>query len=560
MTQFQYHPMHMHIHSCFQPGASMAMQMQNAKKLGMEYIWITDHDSRMGAKKTPVTGISFEKGSRMIQESEKDFYGFELTEYDEKANLTERTEQKKLLLCAKANENSCWQNAGVHFVSSRTRHTASLLNGITLEIGIETEGISSDARLILAVKLSQRPPECIPARMLYVLGNIDGLESAHTQILPLEIRNGKTVLSLSEDVSREEDIGGLDNTFDTVQVILQVRNGAELNVSVKDLKIHTEYSYKDIQLQRKQVAAEIGNKIGVTPFVSFEISSAGEHKNCFSTDVPLIDYETLGFQVTHREAVSHVKKHSGIFAVNHPLAIEPLKRHHLSETEKLRVVAKMAAELLANRADGATLIEVGFPMGRNNFTLEEYTMLWDLLSQGGLFLCGYGSSDSHRDNNGWFDGNNFVAYVAADATQTYPIPEKTFIASMKRGNVYTGDPCVLQGQISFETEDGFPMGTVFDTKDTQKTNIRFCVDHVKNGWEFRLIENGNVLYRETLTEGYYEHHSVLEAGLDAVRFQRAEMYDENGRCILLTNPIYLVDTAQASFDIPTERLAKGRII
>ena len=558
MTKFHYHPMHMHIHSCFQPGASMAMHMANAKKLGMEYIWFTDHDSRMGAKKNPVTGISFETGKRIIQENEKDYYGFELSEYEEKAEFYEKTEENKLLMCAKADKREEWQSAGVHFVSNRTRHTASLLNGITLEMGLEAKGISDNARLIISVKLSQRPPECMPARILYVLGNTEELNTPHTQILPLVIENSKVVLPLSDDVSDDENIGGKDNTFDTIQITLQVKNEAYLSVSVNDFKIHMAHSFETIQSMRKQVAAELEKKMGVMPFASFEISSAGEHKNCFSADVPLIDYEKENFEVSHAEAVAHVKKHGGIFAVNHPLAINPLKRHNLSEKEKLRVIAKMAAELLANRADGATLIEVGFPSGRNNFTLEEYTLLWDLLSQGGLFLCGYGSSDSHRNNDGWFNGNNFAAYIAADDEMEYPIPESVFTDSMKQGNVYTGDPCILQGSICFETIDGYPMGTVFDAKDRTEIILRFKAENVKDGWKFRLIENGNTICEEMLSKGDYTHESILKVSLDAVRFQRAEMYDENGRCILLTNPIYLVDTEQAVFDIPQERLVKGR--
>ena len=53
MKQYAYHPMHMHIHTCFQPGASMAAHMHNARALGMRYIWFTDYDTRTGVKKNP---------------------------------------------------------------------------------------------------------------------------------------------------------------------------------------------------------------------------------------------------------------------------------------------------------------------------------------------------------------------------------------------------------------------------------------------------------------------------------------------------------------------------
>jgi len=558
MTKYQYHPMHMHIHTCFQPGASIAMQMYNAQKLGMEYIWLTDHDNRMGAKKMPVEGFVFDSESLIKQETEKDYFGFEITEYERSANLLHNidTEKKQLNMQATASDDAEWQSAGIHLVSTRARHTASLLNGVTLKMGLAAENIGENARLMIDIRLSQRPPECVRAHLLYVLGEVEGLEDIHTQILPLTMENGTVTLPISEDISCDENIGGCDNTFDTVSIVLQVRNRAELNVKIKDFAISLERHFEDANIFRKKIAAEVGSHYGVTPFVSFEISSAGEHKNCFSTHVPVIDYKKENYQVTHEQATEYVKECGGMFAVNHPLAINPLKRHSLTEKERLRVVAKMASELLANGADGARLIEVGFPMGRNNFPMEEYTMLWDLLSQGGLFLCGYGANDCHRDNVGWFDGNNFAAYIAADASLEYPIAEEVFTDSMRRGNVYTGNPCVLTGEIAFETENGHPMGTVFPRKKHPEIHIIFKAEQVKKGWEFRLIENGNVVYTETLTDGAYTHRSVLQKGLDTVRFQRAELYDENGVCILLTNPIYMVNTEQAAFEIPTERLVK----
>lgn len=45
MKNYTYYPMHMHLHSCFQSGASMESHMYNAKCLGMKYIRFTDHDS-----------------------------------------------------------------------------------------------------------------------------------------------------------------------------------------------------------------------------------------------------------------------------------------------------------------------------------------------------------------------------------------------------------------------------------------------------------------------------------------------------------------------------------
>lgn len=255
------------------------------------------------------------------------------------------------------------------------------------------------------------------------------------------------------------------------------------------------------------------------------------------------------------DAVRHVKAHGGIFAINHPLAIEPLKRKDFSKTQRDRIVAKMAVCLLSNHAYGADLIEVGFPAGRNGFSLEEYVTLWDLLSMGGLFLCGYGSSDSHRNNDGWFDGNNFAAYIAAESSLQHPICEDIFVHSMKKGMVYTGNPIKIKGEVRFETADGFQMGSVFKSEERGEVDIVFYMEHTEPGWQFQLIENGDICFSESLNGGAFAHTSLLRTGKTAVSFRRAAVYDENGMCILLTNPIYLVQTQEAAFAIPECRLA-----
>ncbi len=555
---YNYYPMHMHIHTCFQPGSSMASHFYNANKLGMHYIWFTDHDVRTGRKKVPVTGFSFDSESMMKDEGNGLYHGFEITEYETAAHLSHSidTKNRTLTLSVKASKSQNWQSTGIHFVSSGARHTAALLMDVCLKLNVMLEKISPDSRLIFDIRLSQRPPSLKLAHILYVLGDAEGLSAPHTQIIPLETCGGALCLPISEDVSEEADIGGKDNVFDTISVVLQVKNSTQFSVSLNNFEIEVNKFFEEAHQAQKKLAAQVGSRYGVTPFVSFEISDAGEHKNCFSTAVPTIDYAKRNFQVSNMEAVKHVKSNGGIFAINHPLAINPLKRNNFSENQRSQIVAKMAACLLACRAYGADLIEVGFPVGRNGFSLEEYVMLWDLLSMGGLFLCGYGSSDSHRNNDGWFDGNNFATYLAAESNLMYPICEEVFIRAMKKGMAYTGNPVKLKGRISFETADGYQMGTVFKAEENKEIHLKFFIEHTEPGWEFRLVENGSVCYTQRLDGGAFAHESVLQSGLTAVSFQRAEVYDENGTCILLTNPIYLVKTDEAAFEIPACRLAK----
>ena len=551
--KYTYHPMHMHLHAACDHGASMAMHMHNASCLGMRYIWFTDHDTRTGTKKHPVHGFSFDAPS-LMKKDPGGFSGFQ--PINDAITCAVDPQSKQLRLALKAPDSPDWCSSGVFFLSSGTRHTCPLAANVTLQLDLKDFPRDADTRLIFKITLSQRPPELKKAHLLYVLGNPDGLDAPHTQIIKLQPHCGKITLPVSEDVSEDPAIGGRDNAFDTLSILLQARNGAEATAALGDFRIHIEKSYEQVHLALKEAAKKAGANFGITPFVAFEVSGAGEHKNCYTTAVPTIDYQKHGYNVPVWEAVKHIKDHGGIFAINHPFAISVLKRKTFSPAERMQILTKMLAELTANRAYGAHLIEAGFPEGRNGFSLEEYLLLWDMLSSSGLFLSGYGCSDSHRDNTGWFEGNNFAAYIGVCAELRHPIAEEAFVEAMKAGRMYTGDPTKLQGAVAFQTASGHPMGSVFLSAYSDTVPLVFSAENTRPGWEFRLMENGHLLYSQQITEEAFTWHSVLKLGKTTVNFQRAELYDETGRCILLTNPIYLINTDLFAGELPAHRIAK----
>ena len=68
------------------------------------------------------------------------------------------------------------------------------------------------------------------------------------------------------------------------------------------------------------------------------------------------------------------------------------------------------------------------------------------------------------------------------------------------------------------------------------------------------VENGLCVYTEQITSNTFSHESILKVGNLSVNFQRAELWGENGRCILVTNPIYLIQTELFAGDIPYDRI------
>ncbi len=554
---FKYYPMHMHLHASCDLGASMALDMYNANKLGMNYIWFTDHDTRMGLMENYITKYSF--GDGLFKTDGKRAEGFE--KINEQTELIVNTHDKTLTINSNKSGDE-WSSSGVYFKSSGKRHTFSLAGELTVSVDLKEFFPDENARLIFAAKLSQRPPEMKNAYMLYVLGDTDGLESEYNQVIPLKQTSGTIIFNLSKDVSKEVPIGGKDNAFDTLYIVLQTKNDVVAAAKVGDFEIVRGNICEGLRQGLQKAADKAGEIYNVKPFVAFEISGAGEHKNCFSTSVPVIEYYKNDYQVSEAEAIEHVKKYGGIFAINHPFVTSNIKKiskemNGLDEETKKALFNDTYNEFVNNNALGATLMEVGFPDGRR-FEFEYYLKLWDMLALDGIFLSGYGANDCHANNDGWFEGNNFVAYIGVDENLTYPIDVEYFTEAMKKGRMYTGDPTALKGEVRFETENGIQMGSVVVADETDSVKIKFSAENIKNGWKFRLVENSNVIESITINEPRFEYESILKLNENKVAFQRAELYNEKGKCVLLTNPIYMVNKEFAVEHKEDERLTERR--
>lgn len=544
-----YEPMHMHLHTCHQPGGSMEGHIYNASRLGMRYIRFTDHDTRTGRGKNPIDCFDFTLGEPVISD-EKGKYGFEFFG-DPEVEFSEG----KMKISA-SSDGAEYKSFGTYFFSSGTKHTVSLIAEVALTLGLKFK-TKGDAHVYLDVRLSQRPPEHIPAHLIY---SFDGFlkTSQGTLRLPLSVsEDGVYRLELSEDLREQWDIGGLDNVFDTVTVTAETRNGGYAEIILDDFKIEAKYGYDDVIVRQRAVADRIGRKYGVKPFVTTEISGAGQHKNVFSTSVPVINYSECEGSLGDFDAAEHVKAHGGIFAYNHPFENDKYKKCKDLTREAVELsVIKEAASLISAGLYGATLMEVGFVEGRGCFELRDHLRLWDIISLSGLFITGYGDSDSHKNHQSWFEGNNFATWVGVDENIPFPVPEEELIRAMKAGNVYMGDPVFLKSEISFTSGNSAMGSVVYKKRDSVK--MSFSIKAPIPDSTVRIIVDGGVFIEEKINSADkytidFEFYPEF-----ALSFARVELYNPDGRCIMLTNPIYVVDPNTFRGDVPKERLNEGK--
>ena len=535
----------MHIHTCYQPGGSMESHIYNASHLGMHYIRFTDHDTRLGTMNAKVYGFDFKKGELVQRSSDGREVGWRLVG---KPEIVFDENGVTLKNCG-----TVPSDVGLELYSSGKRHCVSMLSKVTLTISLSAE-LTDGSSIVVDIRMSQRPPDYKPAHLCYYLGK-EPSPSPHTVYLPLpEGDNGVYTLNLSEDLRSLGEIGGLDNALDSILLLTECQDGGKVVLKVGELSIQNVYQFNDTLERQRKLADEIGARYGVKPFVTFEISGAGQHKNCFSTKVPAINYYERDYKVSEREAIDHVKRHGGIFAYNHPFENDRYKKLSLTEQEKHREIERETANLISCRALGATLMEVGFVENRGVFTLADHLKLWDTLGLSGIFITGYGDSDSHFSSRGWFKDNNFASWIAAPECEAFPVSEESFIDSMKAGRVYMGDPVYLKDSVEF-TADGCEMGSVF--YDTLEHKCVFKAKNVKKDYRIRIIINGDCA-KEYLQEN--DGDLLLEWELSCEKFRsvalsRVEMYNAESRCIMLTNPIYFANPDRIACDIATERIA-----
>ncbi len=553
--EFTYHPMHMHLHTCHQPGASMESHMYNAKLLNMHYIRFTDHDTRTGTKSKSCNSFDFDCGSLICEDLPGHWCGWEETYGEPKVSFRDGA-----MVLSESNDSPTPKVSGYGFKSSEKRHTASLIADVTLTLEFELE-LQGDAGLVLDVRMSQRPPDYEPAHLHYTIGNVEPLDTPHKAVIPLTISpDGYYQLKLSQDVLKEgvcEVVGGLDNVFDSLAIKLVAKNGGRAVCKLKSFHIDVEHGFDDVIKRQRVLADEIGKKYDIKPFVTTEISGAGQHKNCFSTCVPVIDYAACNYNITQEEAIDHVKKYGGVFSYNHPFS--SYKRMNLTAEEREEIFNRDLDTYCATKLWGASLMEVAFLKGYGTFSFRDHLRLWDQLSLAGVFVTAYGDSDAHASDSKWFDGNNFVAWIAADSLQEFPVPEEVFLDSMKAGRLYTGDPIYIKGQVSLSI-DGKPMGAIIPLsyEDQSQHNVVFKARQCQKEWITRVVIDGEIV-QEFSNADIIDENGIVSLSFDLERklpvsFARVEMYSKKGRCILLTNPVYLVSKEEFSGEIPAERL------
>ena len=89
--------------------------------------------------------------------------------------------------------------------------------------------------------------------------------------------------------------------------------------------------------------------------------------------------------------------------------------------------------------------------------------------------------------------------------------------------------------------------------DNEEREMTFTASSPEGGSCVRVVVDGVTVITERTEGGEYSLTFRVKPER-TVSLARVEMYNPEGRCILLTNPIYLVRTAEFFGEIPKDRI------
>lgn len=577
----------MHLHGSMSEGTgSMRAANVQARKLGLDVLWWTDHDWRM-AYHTYADGYDFEAdglsatrpvpylpGTNLKEVSLEEMQ-VDLTPHSQNGPVVDKvarisTEEandgKKSLeiaaasngkrLVAKAPEApdpnddgegksrksrspvviGDYQTFFYEIDASRRTMKRSLASRVTVDIALWPDfDANSDAMAGVRIDLSQQPPDMQQNAIFYVATGLSDaqlrkLESPHVKFVRLDFKPrewNRVTLHLTDDATRLS-LGGEDNALVAASFGVLSR-GPRVRCFFDSYRIVHQIKSEPLRAEAWRMAKAFEQEFGTTNYVSQELSFQA-HLNPFGEHVPMIDYLKHPAGFSPRETVEFVHANGGVLSINHIFGTSKApKGVDVDDPASARAYEdKRYQNLLAEKAYGADILEVGYPS--RVLPMASFLRVWDELSKEGVYIAADGVSDTHSSNGGWFNGNNFVTWIWARSKSVADL-----VDGMRRGAMYFGNPVEYKGELRLTTDDGHQMGQIVVTSKPEH-NVRIAISKLPAGARIRTVVNG--IYGESFIASGPTFEKTVKAPSAGRNFFRVEAYTSDNRPLVFSNPIY----------------------
>ncbi|WP_144022850.1 hypothetical protein [Asanoa hainanensis] len=254
-------------------------------------------------------------------------------------------------------------------------------------------------------------------------------------------------------------------------------------------------------------------------------------------------------------AIEMIHAAGGLASYNHPFGTSNPAVLPVAQQDTMR--ASVAASIVADKAMGADILEVGYP-SRGGVDLDHHAQVWDVCSRNGLFLTGTGVSDDHSGQDWFGQQANFVTWAYSKSRDLDHL-----LPSLSSGNVFFGNPAAFTGTLGLLVDGEAPMGSVTVSR-ARTRNVRILADQLPAGGTVRVVRGTVDLAGPTTPEpgttvqdlaaaefrrGYVD----LKVDTSAPTFLRVEVRAAGSATpIALSNPVWLLRDTPAG-GIPRHR-------
>ena len=465
--------MAMHIHAAFSEGtASMHAHLQQARRLGVDVIWWTDHDFRQSA-------LGYRQAVRFDDPIERENgHSLRWEELPATGGMTGGHQfvddvhspdesGGSLLLRGAAAAGDAWGTYLLEANSWNFTYSTSYVDTVlTLDVRPGQSGPSG--QVVVEISSSYRPATAgRPAgiyRIQYRVGGIPGRwteEDGLLGVVGVPVKRPGTWQRLRMDLQADHDalwpdtVSG-DASLKRLRVGVRGRHGARPTGHVDRLRFFRgRRTPADGHALLTAVARDYRSRYGdVTTYPSAEISLVN-HLNAFGGDGTLPTYpddslDKDGSDASQRAMVQFLHQHGAVVALNHPATGPPGSD-------------KLARKLVTTRGNGCDLVEVG----RDN--IEERLPAYDVTARNAIFLTATGVTDNH-------DGVDWLSTLESRWVTSVWSASKSradLCAALVAGRAWFFDPLYWRGRLDLTLAGQAPMGgVIFTGKDRPALAVR----------------------------------------------------------------------------------------
>jgi len=425
--------MAMHLHACFSEGSgSMEAQLAQAAEQGVDVVWWTEHDQRMSAH-------AYREFIHFDGPTERENgvpWSWQPRTVGLAAGTTNRFVTDVYSPRDAANPGSLL--LGVRSGGGMVRHEVqgispqflqrTSLDGHAIQLDIRPISVSPGAFVGFEVVTSYRPARNGRRAGKYLLSyRVGGAHPPGTLVTNEE--TGVVTLVAARDrwttltLRPERDIAALWPGVDgrdagLVDIYLVATATTAGTASAYFDRLHFIRSRSSgqapLNTQRELVSAYETQFPTVRQLQALELSLTTPHLGWYGGRLQLPDHageQPLASMDPARAeaAVKLIQSRGGVASYNHMFGTGA---RGLTEVEQEKARQLKAAELVANRALGCDLLEVGYRL-RGGCTLDRHLSVWDTCSRNAIFLTGTGVSDDHQGRYGQDLRLNFVTWAVA---------------------------------------------------------------------------------------------------------------------------------------------------